>query len=126
MPYLACTPCVPLFCTLFKRGGNRRALDYQGRAGIIFIVRWDLRPVIFSVEKIPQNSCKISLPKIKKNSPTSFCRRAGRTIGRGEKAPTFLFAAATLHSDQARGRVVPADSVAPTGSDMLTKINCYL
>ena len=22
-PYLACTPCVPLFCTLFNRSGNR-------------------------------------------------------------------------------------------------------
>ena len=26
-------------------------LDYQGRAGIISIVRWNLRPVIFGVEK---------------------------------------------------------------------------
>ena len=25
-------------------------LDYQGRAGIISIVRWNLRPVIFGVE----------------------------------------------------------------------------
>ena len=48
---LACTPCVSLFCTLFNRGGNRRALDYQGRAGIISIVRWNLRPVIFGVDK---------------------------------------------------------------------------
>ena len=35
-PYLARTPCVPLFSTLFNRGGNRRALDYQGRAGDSF------------------------------------------------------------------------------------------
>ena len=48
--YLACAPCVPSFCTLFIRGGNRRVLDYQGRAGIISIVRWNLRPVIFGVE----------------------------------------------------------------------------
>ena len=33
-PYLACTPCVPLFYTLFNRAGNRSGLlDYQGRAG---------------------------------------------------------------------------------------------
>ena len=28
-----------------------RLLDYQGRAGIISIVQWNLRPVIFGVEK---------------------------------------------------------------------------
>ena len=48
--YLARTPCVPLFSTLFNRGGNGRALDYQGRAGIISIVRWNLRPVIFGID----------------------------------------------------------------------------
>ena len=48
-PYLACTPCVPLFCTLFNRGGTEALLDYQGR-GIISIVRWNLRPVISGVE----------------------------------------------------------------------------
>ena len=45
--YLACTPCVPLFCTLFNRDGARRASRLQERAGIISIVRWNLRPVIF-------------------------------------------------------------------------------
>ena len=49
-PYLARTPCVPLFCALFNRGGQEELLDYQGRAGIISIVRWNLRPVIFGVE----------------------------------------------------------------------------
>ena len=50
--YLACTPCIPLFSTLFNRGGNgnRRVLDYQGRAGITSIVRWNPRPVIFGVD----------------------------------------------------------------------------
>ena len=38
--YLARTPCAPLFCALLTRVGNRRALDYQGMAGIISIVRW--------------------------------------------------------------------------------------
>ena len=32
-PYLACTPCVPLFCTLFNRGGNRRAFRLPGASG---------------------------------------------------------------------------------------------
>ena len=32
-PYLACTPCVPLFCTLFNRGGNRRAFRLPGTGG---------------------------------------------------------------------------------------------
>ena len=49
-PYLACTLCVPLFCTLFNRMEREELLDYQGRAGIISIVRWNLRPVIFGVE----------------------------------------------------------------------------
>ena len=42
--YLARTPCILLFCTLCKRGEHRKALDYQGRAGIISIVRWKLSP----------------------------------------------------------------------------------
>ena len=32
-PYLASTSCVPLFCTLFHRGGNRRALRLPGAGG---------------------------------------------------------------------------------------------
>ena len=32
-PYLACTPCVPLFCTLFNRGGNRGAFRLPGAGG---------------------------------------------------------------------------------------------
>ena len=32
-PYLACTPCVHLFCTLFSRGGNRRAFGLPGAGG---------------------------------------------------------------------------------------------
>ena len=31
-PYLDCTPCVPLFCTLFNRGGNRGAFRLPGAA----------------------------------------------------------------------------------------------
>ena len=44
-------PCVPLFSTLFNKGWKQKSvLDYQGQAGIISIVRWNLRPVIFGVE----------------------------------------------------------------------------
>ena len=52
-PHLARTPCVPLFCTFFFffiGVETEGLLDYQGRAGIISIVRWNLRPVIFGVD----------------------------------------------------------------------------
>ena len=49
-PYLACTPCVPLFVHCLIRVEAEGLLDYQGRAGIISIVRWNLRPVIFVVD----------------------------------------------------------------------------
>ena len=49
--YLARTPCVPLFCTLSTKAGNRRAFRLPGAGrGIISIVRWNLRPVIFGAE----------------------------------------------------------------------------
>ena len=32
-PYLARTPCVPLFSTLFNKGGNRRAFRLPGAVG---------------------------------------------------------------------------------------------
>ena len=49
--YLACAPCVPLFCTSFNRGGNRGAFkNTRGRQGIISIVQWNRRPVIFGVD----------------------------------------------------------------------------
>ena len=31
--YLAPTPCVPLFCTLFNKGGNRRTFRLPGEGG---------------------------------------------------------------------------------------------
>ena len=46
--YLARTP---LFCTSCNGVETEGFLDYQGRAGIISIVRWNLRPVIFGVEQ---------------------------------------------------------------------------
>ena len=48
--YLDHTPCVPLLVTLFNRVGSRKAFRLPGAAGIISIVRWNLRPVIFGVE----------------------------------------------------------------------------
>ena len=48
------TPCVPLFSTLFLGVEAEGLLDYQGRAGIISIARWNLRPVIFGAEPSPQ------------------------------------------------------------------------
>ena len=48
--YLACTPCVPSFVHCLIRVEAEGLLDYEGRAGIISIVRWNLRPVIFGVE----------------------------------------------------------------------------
>ena len=33
VPYLACAPCVPLFSTLFNRGGNRRGFRLPGASG---------------------------------------------------------------------------------------------
>ena len=32
-PYLARTPCIPLFCTSFNRGGSRRAFRLPGAGG---------------------------------------------------------------------------------------------
>ena len=32
-PFLACTPCVPLFCTLFNKDGSRRAFSLPGAGG---------------------------------------------------------------------------------------------
>ena len=46
VPPLA-SPCFLLCLTGVETEG---LLDYQGRAGIISIVRWNVRPVIFGVE----------------------------------------------------------------------------
>ena len=35
-PYLACIPCVPLYCTSFNRGGNRIAFRLPGARGVSF------------------------------------------------------------------------------------------
>ena len=38
-------------------------LDYQGPAGIISIVRWNLRPVIFGVDKLAFLSVSLENPR---------------------------------------------------------------
>ena len=43
-PYLACTPCVPLFCTLFSKSKNRRAFRLPGASGDHFHCTVDPSP----------------------------------------------------------------------------------
>ena len=51
--YLARTPYVRFYFLLCLIGVETEGLlDYQGRAGIISIVRWSLRPVIFGVDTL--------------------------------------------------------------------------
>ena len=53
----------------FNRSGRRGALDFQGRRGITSVVRWNLCPVIFDVEKLKSwlgvfgKRCFCPLPK---------------------------------------------------------------
>ena len=49
-PYLARTPCLPLFVLCLIRVETEGLLDYQLWAGITSIVLWNLRPVIFGVD----------------------------------------------------------------------------
>ena len=49
-------PLRSLVCTLFYKGESRGALDYQERAGIMSIVRWNLRPVVFGACEISNRS----------------------------------------------------------------------
>ena len=56
--YLARTPCIPLFVLCLLGVETEGFLDYQARTGIISIVRWNLRPVIFGVEFWIQESAK--------------------------------------------------------------------
>ena len=44
-------PLVSYFVYVFRGVETEELLDYQGRAGIISIVRWNLRPVTCSFEK---------------------------------------------------------------------------
>ena len=44
-------PLYPLVLYFLNGGGNRGAFRLPGKGGIVSIVRWNLRPVIFGVEK---------------------------------------------------------------------------
>ena len=80
VPYLARTPCVPGFLRCLIGVETEGFLDYQGRAGIISIVRWNLRPVIFGVEMRPPEAL---LPRNPTNPfvrhPTSWVSQVSQT-----------------------------------------------
>ena len=48
--YLARTPRVPLFVFIFVGLAATGLVDFRGRRGIASVVRWNLRPVIFSAD----------------------------------------------------------------------------
>ena len=73
-PYLACTPCVPLFVHCLVRVEAEGLLDYQGRAGIISIVRWNLRPVILGVKYGITILTKIFTDRLKNAGDLFGCR----------------------------------------------------
>ena len=50
----------PCFVLCLLRVETEGLLDYQGRAGIISFVRWNLRPVIFGVEGRPKEPIRES------------------------------------------------------------------
>ena len=53
-PYLAYALAFPCFVLCLIAAETEGLLDYQGRAGMISIVRWKLRPVISGVEAVPK------------------------------------------------------------------------
>ena len=66
-------PLRPLSCTLFNMGVETQGLlDYQGRAGIISVIRWNLRPVIFGVDKSPKVAKKLSRLRFQSRLKTSI------------------------------------------------------
>ena len=48
--YLARTPRVPFFMLIFIGLEAKGLLAFQGQCGITSVVRWNLRPVIFSIK----------------------------------------------------------------------------
>ena len=77
-PYLACTPCVPLFCSLFNRGGNRRAFSLPGAGGGSFPLYGGTFARSYSVSTDPDTlkSIAIHLPFLSryfcKSMPSSW------------------------------------------------------
>ena len=73
-PYLARTPCVPLFCTLSNRGGNRRAFRLPGTGRDHFHctvepssshIRCRIFRVIFRFSGYSRSSIPLPFPKLK-------------------------------------------------------------
>ena len=72
-----------VFGTFFNKGGNRRFLDYQLREGIISIVLWNLRPIIFGVKQYSRGNGKGGIPhrRDRYNVCLRWCRDT-RTVTR--------------------------------------------
>ena len=63
--YLVRAPCVPLLMLMLIGPEVNGLLDFRGRRGITSVGQWNLRPVIFGVEK--------HLADQSLNVPRSFC-----------------------------------------------------
>ena len=75
-PYLARTPCVPFFVHCLMGVETEGLLDYQRRAGVISIVRWNLRPVRFGVD-FKSTPCVQRVARIHKGRGTERPENAG-------------------------------------------------
>ena len=117
-PCLARTLCVPLFCTLFKGIETEGLSDYQGRAGIISIVRWNLRPVIFGVEKpITQTPKSTPPPPRSTSSATSTTSTPKPKLGRTPKG---------AYSPRGRSRHLLENPLLRTPSENSSQNPCLL
>ena len=65
MSYLVRTPLVPFFMFCFGLEAEG-LLAFQGRRGIVSVVRWNLRPVIFGVDVGPERNCSSDSKETKK------------------------------------------------------------
>ena len=78
-PYLACTPCVPLFCTSFNRGGNRGAFSRLGTGGGSFPLYGGTFAWSYSVSKLFKSSSEQVFLNNLRWVPDSFHKAAGRS-----------------------------------------------
>ena len=115
--YLACTPCVPLFCISFNRGGNRRVSRLAGEGGDHFHCTMEpssrhircqvsapqrkggLRLLAWNCSEKPRNLC----PRFSKGFPQSevwakfpFCHRVLQ--GAAQRVAQFYFIFAVLRT----------------------------
>ena len=81
--------CRALSYASFNRLEAKRFLAFQGRRGIASVVRWNLRPVIFGVEKRPQL-------QVKKTHPWTNGRQDSR--GRACESVQIFFSQKKLNS----------------------------